>query len=315
MENLNYTSNEIQVLEGLDAVRLRPGMSIGTTGVKGLHHILWEIVDNAVDEAANGFANRVEIVINKDGSATVKDNGRGIPVGINKKAGIPAVQVVFTILHAGGKFGGGGYKVSGGLHGVGASVVNALSEWLEVRIFQNGKEYMQRYERGVVLHPLKEVGPTEKRGTQVTFLPDKTIFEETVYDYDILKQRLREMAFLTKDLKIVLSDDREEPAKTRTFHYEGGIKEYVEYINKTKKSLYDEVLLKMYFRYTYLVFFLQLPNLPKFVSGQLHIPVPESYNYLSFCQIAFLFLKLIRNLSLYYFKSFINVKSITYKFF
>ena len=237
-----YGADQIQILEGLEAVRKRPGMYIGSTSSKGLHHLVYEIVDNSVDEALAGYCNKIKVKINKDNSITVVDNGRGIPVGINKKAGIPAVQVVFTILHAGGKFGGGGYKVSGGLHGVGASVVNALSDWLEVRIFQNGKEYMQRYERGVVQYPLKEVGPTDKRGTQVTFLPDKTIFEETVYDYDILKQRLREMAFLTKNLKIVLSDEREEPAKTTTFHYEGGIKEYVEYINKTKKSLYEEVI-------------------------------------------------------------------------
>ncbi len=237
-----YGADQIQILEGLEAVRKRPGMYIGSTSSKGLHHLVYEIVDNSVDEALAGYCDTIEVTINKDNSITVIDNGRGIPVGINHKKGIPAVEVVFTILHAGGKFGGGGYKVSGGLHGVGASVVNALSEWLEVRIYQNGKEYIQRYERGKVMYPLKEVGTTQRRGTEVTFLPDKEIFEETVYDYSVLKQRLREMAFLTKNLKIVLHDDREEPKKTREFHYAGGIKEYVEYLNKTKKSLYDDII-------------------------------------------------------------------------
>lgn len=237
-----YGADQIQILEGLEAVRKRPGMYIGSTSSKGLHHLVYEIVDNSVDEALAGYCDTIEVTINKDNSITVIDNGRGIPVGINHKKGIPAVEVVFTILHAGGKFGGGGYKVSGGLHGVGASVVNALSEWLEVRIYQNGKEYIQRYERGKVMYPLKEVGATQRRGTEVTFLPDKEIFEETVYDYSVLKQRLREMAFLTKNLKIVLHDDREEPKKTREFHYAGGIKEYVEYLNKTKKSLYDDII-------------------------------------------------------------------------
>ena len=237
-----YGADQIQILEGLEAVRKRPGMYIGSTSSKGLHHLVYEIVDNSVDEALAGYCDTIEVTINKDNSITVIDNGRGIPVGINHKKGIPAVEVVFTILHAGGKFGGGGYKVSGGLHGVGASVVNALSEWLEVRIYQNGKEYIQRYERGKVMYPLKEVGTTQRRGTEVTFLPDKEIFEETVYDYSVLKQRLREMAFLTKNLKIVLHDDREEPKKTREFHYVGGIKEYVEYLNKTKKSLYDDII-------------------------------------------------------------------------
>ena len=237
-----YGADQIQILEGLEAVRKRPGMYIGSTSIKGLHHLVYEIVDNSVDEALAGYCNEINVFINKDNSITVTDNGRGIPVGINHKAGLPAVEVVFTILHAGGKFGGGGYKVSGGLHGVGASVVNALSEWLEVRIHQDGKEYLQRYERGKVMFPLKEVGPTTLRGTHVTFLPDKEIFEETVFEYVTLKQRLREMAFLTKNLKIVLTDRRGEEDKTRVFHYEGGIKEYVEYLNKTKKPLYDNII-------------------------------------------------------------------------
>ncbi len=237
-----YGADQIQILEGLEAVRKRPGMYIGSTSIKGLHHLVYEIVDNSVDEALAGYCNEINVFINKDNSITVTDNGRGIPVGINHKAGLPAVEVVFTILHAGGKFGGGGYKVSGGLHGVGASVVNALSEWLEVRIHQDGKEYLQRYERGKVMFPLKEVGPTTLRGTHVTFLPDKEIFEETVFEYATLKQRLREMAFLTKNLKIVLTDRRGEEDKTRVFHYEGGIKEYVEYLNKTKKPLYDNII-------------------------------------------------------------------------
>ena len=241
-EQQQYGGDQIQVLEGLEAVRKRPGMYIGSTSARGLHHLVYEIVDNAVDEALAGFCNTVEVYINEDNSITVRDNGRGIPVGINKKKGIPAVEVVFTILHAGGKFGGGGYKVSGGLHGVGASVVNALSTWLEVDIFHEGKIYRQRYERGKVMYPLKVVGDTDKRGTEVRFLPDPTIFEETVFDFAVLKQRLREMAFLTKDLKIVLTDRRPEEEVSMTFHYEGGIREYVEYLNKSKEVLYSEVI-------------------------------------------------------------------------
>ena len=281
-----YGADQIQILEGLEAVRKRPGMYIGTTSSRGLHHLVYEIVDNAVDEALAGYCDTIEVVINEDNSVTVQDNGRGIPVGINQKAGIPAVEVVFTILHAGGKFGGGGYKVSGGLHGVGASVVNALSNWLEVEISQGGKVYQQRYERGHVCYPLKEIStcPEEKTGTKVTFKPDETIFTETtVYDFDILKRRLREMAFLTKGLRIILKDDRaeesldkdvenhqisellkraEEDAKKETaeqengiepietakkqkkveFYYEGGIKEFVTYLNKSKNPLYEHVL-------------------------------------------------------------------------
>lgn len=237
-----YGADQIQILEGLEAVRKRPGMYIGSTSSKGLHHLVYEIVDNAVDEALAGVCDRIEVTINKDNSVTVIDNGRGIPVGINHKKGISAVEVVFTILHAGGKFGGGGYKVSGGLHGVGASVVNALSEWLEVMIYQDGKVYKQRFERGKVVYPLKVIGDTDRAGTTVTFLPDKEIFEETVYDYEILKQRLREMAFLTKNLKIVLVDDREETKKEEDFHYAGGIKEYVGYLNKHKDPLYTEIV-------------------------------------------------------------------------
>ena len=243
-ENTEYGADKIQILEGLEAVRKRPGMYIGSTSSRGLHHLVYEIVDNAVDEALAGFCTEIQVTINPDNSITVVDNGRGIPVGINHKAGIPAVEVVFTILHAGGKFGGGGYKVSGGLHGVGASVVNALSEWLEVSIYHEGKEYKQRYERGHTMYPLKVVGDCEegKTGTTVTFLPDKEIFEETVYDYDILKQRLREMAFLTKGLRIVLRDEREDSKKEKTFHYEGGIREFVTYLNRSKESLYPEVI-------------------------------------------------------------------------
>ncbi len=237
-----YGADQIQILEGLEAVRKRPGMYIGSTSSKGLHHLVYEIVDNAVDEALAGYCDTIDVSINPDNSITVVDNGRGIPVGINQKAGIPAVEVVFTILHAGGKFGGGGYKVSGGLHGVGASVVNALSEWLEVEICVDGKMYRQRYERGKVKYSLKEVGDSDCRGTKVTFLPDTEIFEETVYDYEILKQRLREMAFLTKNIKIILRDLREEEPKTREFHYAGGIKEYVEYLNKHKDALYPEII-------------------------------------------------------------------------
>ena len=238
-----YGADQIQILEGLEAVRKRPGMYIGSTSSKGLHHLVYEIVDNAIDEALAGFCDTVDVTINKDNSITVIDNGRGIPVGINKKKGIPAVEVVFTILHAGGKFGGGGYKVSGGLHGVGASVVNALSEWLEVEIYTEGKIHKQRYERGKVIYPLKVIGDTDKRGTKVIFLPDKEIFRETtVYEYDVLKQRLREMAFLTKNVKIVLHDERPDEPIEEVFHYEGGIKEYVDYLNKSKESLYDDVI-------------------------------------------------------------------------
>ncbi len=238
-----YGADQIQILEGLEAVRKRPGMYIGTTSTRGLHHLVYEIVDNSIDEALAGFCDEIVVTINEDNSVTVVDNGRGIPVGINQKAGIPAVEVVFTILHAGGKFGGGGYKVSGGLHGVGASVVNALSNWLEVEIRHEGKVYKQRYERGHVMYPLKVVGDcgAEESGTKVTFMPDDTIFEETVFDFDTLKQRFREMAFLTKGLKITLKDDREEK-KERSFHYEGGIKEFVQYLNKGKTALYDDVL-------------------------------------------------------------------------
>lgn len=297
MVDHEYGADQIQILEGLEAVRKRPGMYIGTTASRGLHHLVYEIVDNAVDEALAGFCDTIDVTINEDNSVTVIDNGRGIPVGINHKAGIPAVEVVFTILHAGGKFGGGGYKVSGGLHGVGASVVNALSNWLEVEICQEGKVYRQRYERGHVCHPLKEIGtcPVEKTGTKVTFLPDETIFTETtVFDFDVLKIRLREMAFLTKGLRIILRDNRQESAvrtdvenrqigelleraeadrqegpegsnrtdenvepaaaaseeagaaekkqKVVEFCYEGGIKEFVTYLNRSKTPLYDNVL-------------------------------------------------------------------------
>ncbi len=257
-----YGADQIQILEGLEAVRKRPGMYIGTTASRGLHHLVYEIVDNSVDEALAGACDTIEVTINEGNSVTVIDNGRGIPIGVNHKAGIPAVEVVFTVLHAGGKFGGGGYKVSGGLHGVGASVVNALSEWLEVEIFQEGKIYKQRYERGKVCYPLKEIGtcPEEKTGTKVTFLPDKTIFTETtVFEFDILKRRLREMAFLTKGLRIILRDNRipektseedsenidvSEPFKPRVseFCYEGGIKEFVTYLNKSKTPLYEDIL-------------------------------------------------------------------------
>ena len=242
--NGEYGADQIQILEGLEAVRKRPGMYIGSTSSRGLHHLVYEIVDNSVDEALAGYCSAIEVTINPDNSVTVVDNGRGIPVGINKKAGIPAVEVVFTILHAGGKFGGGGYKVSGGLHGVGASVVNALSNWLEVRIRQEGKVYMQRYERGHVVKKLEVIDscPEEETGTTVTFMPDDTIFEETVFDFDVLKTRLRETAFLTKNLKIVLRDTRPEEVVERTFHYEGGIKEFVSYLNRSKTPLYDEVL-------------------------------------------------------------------------
>lgn len=239
-----YGADQIQILEGLEAVRKRPGMYIGSTSLRGLHHLVYEIVDNSVDEALAGFCDTIDVTINQDNSITVVDNGRGIPVGINHKSGLPAVEVVFTVLHAGGKFGGGGYKVSGGLHGVGASVVNALSEWLEVEIFHEGQIYKQRYERGKVVYKLKVTGECEpeKTGTRVVFLPDKKIFEETVFDYGVLKQRFREMAFLTKGLKIVLRDLREEEIKEQSFHYEGGIKEFVTYLNKSKTALYDQII-------------------------------------------------------------------------
>ena len=239
-----YGADQIQILEGLEAVRKRPGMYIGSTSIRGLHHLVYEIVDNSVDEALAGYCNTIKVIINSDNSITVIDNGRGIPVGINHKSGLPAVEVVFTILHAGGKFGGGGYKVSGGLHGVGASVVNALSEWLEVTIYSEGKIYRQRYERGNVSYKLKVIGecPLEKTGTTVSFLPDKEIFEETVFDFNTLKHRLREMAFLTKNIKIVLRDDRNEEPVEKTFHYEGGIKEFVTYLNKGKTPIYPDVV-------------------------------------------------------------------------
>ena len=238
----NYSADQIQILEGLEAVRKRPGMYIGSTSSKGLHHLVYEIVDNAVDEALAGYCDTITVTVNKDNSVTVVDNGRGIPVDIQEKAGRPAVEVVFTILHAGGKFGGGGYKVSGGLHGVGASVVNALSEWLEVVVYKEGKKYKQRYERGKVIEDLQMIGDTQKRGTKVTFKPDALIFEETVFDFEILKERLRETAFLTKGIKIILIDEREEQPVERIFHYEGGIKEYVEYLNRPHDVLYPEII-------------------------------------------------------------------------
>ena len=240
--NQNYDENQIQVLEGLEAVRKRPGMYIGSTGPKGLHHLVYEIVDNSIDEALAGFCSEIRIEILEGDIIKVSDNGRGIPTGIHPKEGISAATVVYTILHAGGKFGGGGYKVSGGLHGVGASVVNALSEWLEVNVYVDGYEYYQRYERGKVMCELQKIGPTEKRGTTVHFLPDKEIFEETVFDYKVLKQRLREIAFLTKGLRISLTDVREEETILSSFHYEGGIREYVAYLNKANTPLYDEII-------------------------------------------------------------------------
>ena len=242
--SVEYGADQIQILEGLEAVRKRPGMYIGSTSARGLHHLVYEIVDNSVDEALAGYCDTIQVFIHKDNSVTVIDNGRGIPVGINQKAGLPAVEVVFTVLHAGGKFGGGGYKVSGGLHGVGASVVNALSEWLEVEIRNEGKVYKQRYERGKVIYKLKVVGDCspEESGTKVTFLPDKEIFEETVFDYNTLKQRFREMAFLTKGLHIELVDERGKELVENKFHYEGGIKEFVQYLNKSKTALYEQVI-------------------------------------------------------------------------
>ena len=239
-----YGADQIQILEGLEAVRKRPGMYIGSTSTRGLHHLVYEIVDNSVDEALAGYCDEIHVDINKDNSVTVSDNGRGIPVGINHKAGLPAVEVVFTVLHAGGKFGGGGYKVSGGLHGVGASVVNALSEWLEVEICHEGHIYKQRYERGKVIYKLKIVGDCEpdRTGTKVTFYPDAEIFDDTIFDYDTLKQRFREMAFLTKGLRIVLRDWRGEELREHVFHYEGGIKEFVTYLNRSKTPLYDRII-------------------------------------------------------------------------
>lgn len=243
-KNEEYGADQIQILKGLEAVRKRPGMYIGSTSTRGLHHLVYEIVDNSVDEALAGTCDHIEVTIHKGNSVTVCDNGRGIPVGINHQAGIPAVEVVFTILHAGGKFGGGGYKVSGGLHGVGASVVNALSEWLEVRIFKEGKIYQQRYERGVTMYSLKIVGECdpEKHGTEVTFFPDREIFDDIEFDFDTLKQRFREMAFLTKGLKFTFTDEREEEPKVRTFHYEGGIVEFVKYLNRSSTALYDKII-------------------------------------------------------------------------
>ena len=238
----NYGADQIQILEGLEAVRKRPGMYIGSTSTRGLHHLVYEIVDNAVDEALAGFCTEIKVIINEDNSVTVIDNGRGIPTGMHEKAGIPAVEVVFTILHAGGKFGGGGYKVSGGLHGVGASVVNALSNWLEVEICRDGKIYKQRYERGHVMYKLKEIGKTENVGTKVTFMPDDTIFDDVIFDYDVLRRRLREMAFLTKGLKISIEDKREGKENSTSFHFEGGIKEFVTYLNRNKTCLYDQVI-------------------------------------------------------------------------
>lgn len=239
-----YGGDQIQILEGLEAVRKRPGMYIGSTSARGLHHLVYEIVDNAVDEALAGFCNTIEVTVNADNSVTVIDDGRGIPTGINHKSGLPAVEVVFTVLHAGGKFGGGGYKVSGGLHGVGASVVNALSNWLEVEVRREGKVYKQRYERGKVIYPLKVVGECDPKltGTKVTFMPDDTIFEETVFDYNVLKQRLRETAFLTKNLKIKLIDAREGQEREDVFHYEGGIREFVSYLNRSTEPLYEQII-------------------------------------------------------------------------
>jgi DNA gyrase subunit B len=239
-----YGADQIQILEGLEAVRKRPGMYIGTTSSRGLHHLVYEIVDNSVDEALAGYCTEIEVQINQDNSITVIDNGRGIPVGMNHKAGKPAVEVVFTVLHAGGKFGGGGYKVSGGLHGVGASVVNALSDWLEVQIFHEGKIYKQRYERGKTMYPLKVVGDCnpDLSGTRVDFKPDETIFEDTVYDFDVLKTRLRETAFLTRGLKITLRDIRKGKEKEKVFHYEGGIREFVQYLNRSNEALYPDIM-------------------------------------------------------------------------
>ena len=241
-QQTTYNANSIAVLEGLEAVRKRPGMYIGSVSTRGLNHLIYEIVDNAVDEHLAGYCSNIQVILDEDGTATIQDNGRGIPTGINSKTGIPAVEMVFTMLHAGGKFGTGGYKISGGLHGVGASVVNALSEWLEVKIHKDGKLYQQRYERGKVMYPLKEIGTTDHNGTEVRFLPDKEIFEETVFDYNTLKQRFREMAFLTKGLKISLKDTREGMEREKVFHYEGGIREFVSYLNRSKEALYPEII-------------------------------------------------------------------------
>ena len=242
--NQEYGADQIQILEGLEAVRKRPGMYIGSTSSRGLHHLVYEIVDNAVDEALAGYCKNIEVTIEEDNSITVQDDGRGIPVGTNHKAKKSALEVVFTVLHAGGKFGGGGYKVSGGLHGVGASVVNALSTWLTVEVYKDGNIYRQSYKRGKTDDTVKIVGQCDEslHGTKVHFLPDPEIFEETVYDYDTLKQRLRETAFLTKGLKITLKDVRENSHHNHVFHYEGGIKEFVEYLNRGKEALYDEVI-------------------------------------------------------------------------
>ena len=242
--SVEYGADQIQVLEGLEAVRKRPGMYIGTTSSRGLHHLVYEIVDNSIDEALAGYCKHVQVIIHPDNSITVKDDGRGIPTGVNHKTGKPAVEVVFTVLHAGGKFGGGGYKVSGGLHGVGASVVNALSEWLEVTICRDGKIYRQRYERGHVCYPLEVIGTCKPNmtGTTVDFLPDKQIFEDTVFDFGTLQRRLREMAFLTKGLRITLNDEREDPVKVKTFYYEGGIKEFVQYLNKSATPVYEDII-------------------------------------------------------------------------
>ena len=242
--SVEYGADQIQILEGLEAVRKRPGMYIGSTSSRGLHHLVYEIVDNSIDEALAGFCKHIQVTIHQDNSVTVEDDGRGIPTGINHKAGKPAVEVVFTILHAGGKFGGGGYKVSGGLHGVGASVVNALSEWLEVTICSEGKLYRQRYERGKVCYPLEVIGTCQpnRTGTMVTCMPDKEIFEETVFDFRTLQTRLREMAFLTKGLRITLTDEREDPLRQKTYHYEGGIKEFVQYLNKSTTPIYDDII-------------------------------------------------------------------------
>ena len=239
-----YGADQIQILEGLEAVRKRPGMYIDDTSFRGLHHLVYEIVDNSIDEALAGYCTHIQVTIHKDNSITVEDDGRGIPTGINHKAGKPAVEVVFTVLHVGGKFGGGGYKVSGGLHGVGASVVNALSDWLEVTIYSEGKIYRQRYERGKVCYPLEVVGTClpSKTGTSVSFLPDKTMFEVTEYDFKTLQTRLREMAFLTKGLKITLTDEREDPVRSKIYHYEGGIQEFVQYLNKSTTPLYDDII-------------------------------------------------------------------------
>ncbi len=244
MSNRDYTADQIQILEGLEAVRKRPGMYIDDISFRGLHHLVYEIVDNSIDEALAGYCKHIQVTIHKDNSITVEDDGRGIPTGINHKAGKPAVEVVFTVLHAGGKFGGGGYKVSGGLHGVGASVVNALSEWLEVTVCSEGKLYRQRYERGQVCYPLEVIGTCKPNitGTTVQFLPDKTMFEVTEFDFKTLQIRLREMAFLTKGLKITLTDEREDPILSKVYHYEGGIKEFVQYLNRSTTPIYDDII-------------------------------------------------------------------------